>query len=183
MFSSKSKILVYIILSICCLSACSHKKENKNGTISLSTKRKIAVLQGKKLAKQYCSSCHLPVPPGYLNKKTWVNGVLPVMAQKMGIGVYGRKQYYPKKGSMVTIPEWFDIVAYFKAKAPKKLNVPTDKIALLDTAAAIFSIEKPKWNGKLHNIATTTLVSYDSLNQHFYTSDAISKKHIAGIEI
>lgn len=168
------KITAILILGIGIITGCSHSEKNKKADPA--AKGKIAVLRGKKLAKQYCSSCHLSVPPDYLNKKTWVNGVLPVMAEKMGIGVYGRKQYFPKKGSMVSIPEWFDIVAYFKAKAPQKLNVPADEIALLDTATSLFSIEKPKWNGKLHNIATTTLVSYDSLNHRLYTSDAISKK-------
>jgi hypothetical protein len=157
------------------MSACNHSKQ-KNEHLSAGAKNKIAVMKGKKFAEKACSTCHLPVPPAYLDKKTWINNVLPVMAHKMGIGVYGKKRYYPKKGSLIPLPQWFKIVTYYKNKAPDKLNVPKDKIALLDSSPAQFSIKKPQWNDKLHNIAATTLVSYDSLNHQIYTSSAIYKK-------
>ncbi len=169
------KILFWVITGLFFITACNHKKK-RNGHLSVSKKEKIAVLQGQKFATKTCSTCHLPVPPAYLDKETWINNVLPVMAHKMGIGVYGKKQYYPKKGSLISLPEWFKIVAYYKDKAPDTLEVPKDKIALLDTASAQFSIKKPHWKGELHNIAATTLVSFDSLNRQIYTSSAIYKK-------
>ena len=40
--------------------------------------------QGEKLARTYCAACHAFPDPGLLDKKTWQNGVLPVMAIRVG---------------------------------------------------------------------------------------------------
>ncbi|MBK9489349.1 MAG: hypothetical protein IPO07_11575 [Haliscomenobacter sp.] len=40
---------------------------------------------GKKLALKYCQSCHLFTEPALLDKKTWMNSVLPNMGMRLGI--------------------------------------------------------------------------------------------------
>jgi len=51
--------------------------------------------KGKVLAGKYCSGCHLPVSPALLDKETWLKHVLPAMAPKLGIKVWGEHSYYP----------------------------------------------------------------------------------------
>jgi hypothetical protein len=91
--------------------------------------------------KAVCSSCHIWVPPDKLDKYTWKEKVLPVMAAKMGIyeldGVtfYSEKDdpkvpagIYPDKPTIE--PDLMrKIINYFYVKAPESLpaqqrNVP-----------------------------------------------------------
>src|SRR5699024_979902 len=144
-----------------------------------SDKKKIAALKGKKFVETYCSTCHLPVMADELDKKTWLNHILPAMANYVGIGVYGKKQYFLKPkaafATPISINGWYNIITYFKNKAPDTLIIPGEEPALREKKpdAALFAVEKPHWEANLHNKATTTLVSYDSLNHVLYTSDAI----------
>jgi hypothetical protein len=167
------KIIIFLLVVGVVIMGCNHK--GKKQKTSSTSRKKIDVLQGKKLAMQYCSSCHLPVTAKYLDKKTWVNSVLSIMANKMEIGVFDTRNN-PKKNSMVPFSKWLKIVTYFKNEAPNKLTVPKDNITLLDSTSAMFTVEKPRWKMKPNNIATTTLVKYDSLNHKLYTSNASSKK-------
>lgn len=172
----RCKIVIYLIFGMGIIAGCNRKSGVKNNKSESSNAERIAALKGKKLVNRYCSSCHMPVTANYLDKKTWLNYVLPAMARKVGIGVYKRKQYYPKKGSIIPISKWLKIVAYFKNEAPDTLTVPEDTVALRDSTSSLFMIKKPQWHAKPHNIATTTLVSYNTLNHKLYTSDATGNK-------
>src|SRR5699024_11015226 len=63
--------------------------------------------EGEQLVQTYCGSCHQTVTAHYLDKKTWLNSVLPEMAPKLGIKVYQQKQYYPDPGgSAISFQKW-----------------------------------------------------------------------------
>jgi hypothetical protein len=87
---------------------------------------------GKELSMRYCSSCHLYPEPGLLARDIWVNGVLPEMGLRLGIGdknvLLNRmplKQYdhliklgiYPDK-PLIPIKDWLKIVSYYRDHAP-----------------------------------------------------------------
>src|SRR6266576_1696929 len=41
--------------------------------------------KGERLAQVYCAACHMFPEPGLLDKQTWRTGVLPQMAQRLGV--------------------------------------------------------------------------------------------------
>jgi mono/diheme cytochrome c family protein len=47
-----------------------------------------SIKAGKKLATQYCGSCHQFPEPSLLDTKSWENGVLPQMGPRLGIFFY-----------------------------------------------------------------------------------------------
>ena len=92
-----------------------------------------SIRAGKKLAVQYCGSCHLLPDPSLLDSKSWENGVLPQMGPRLGIFYYGYKQYpsyvqdvnigkefYPSQ-PVLSLPEWQNIIDYYTATSPDSL--------------------------------------------------------------
>lgn len=128
--------------------------------------------EGEELVQQYCGSCHQAVTARYLDKKTWLNSVLPEMAPRLGIKVYQRKQYYPDpNASAISFQKWNKIVTYFKQNAPEKLKIP-DSLQHPVEPTDLFTVRKPQWEEERHNIATTSLVAINSASHRIYTSDA-----------
>jgi hypothetical protein len=88
-----------------------------------------------RLAKQYCSSCHLFPEPGLLDKKTWMNSVLPRMGVQLGLNTFDYQSDVPVKDLLTflsTIPaspvikedEWESIKSYYEKNAPESLTLP-----------------------------------------------------------
>src|SRR5215813_4187582 len=46
-----------------------------------------------KVAKQYCSVCHLFPDPSLLDTATWVEYVLPAMGEQLGLKYFGGQPY------------------------------------------------------------------------------------------
>lgn len=99
-------------------------KDEQTGSVADSTVQ---------LAKAVCSACHDFVPPEMLDKKTWVESVLPWMAPKMGIyewegrqlrsekeDPFAPKELYPDK-PMISPVKFREIVKYFETMAPDQL--------------------------------------------------------------
>lgn len=92
------------------------------------------------LVKTACSSCHDFVPPELLDRKTWVESVLPWMAPKMGIYELDGKplrseredpdadpSLFPSK-PLVTLAEFREIMEYFEKVAPEQLPLQDRKV-------------------------------------------------------
>lgn len=137
---------------------------------SLTTSEKI-IQEGKELAQTHCGSCHLPTPASMLDKETWLNNVLPIMAPKLGIGVWRQNQYHPTGNSTVSYEEWMKIVNYFKQEAPETLEA-ADPPVPLQKGNSLFSFEKPDSTEFPNEIASTTLVKFEPNSGNFYSSDA-----------
>lgn len=139
--------------------------------------------EGRDAARKHCSTCHLPVDPGLLDKDTWKNRVLPVMAQYFGIEVWQRNQYFATENSAMPITDWMKIVAYYDSLAPAHLVGPhsvgphsvgphpvghTPSTVRAEWAG--FTLEKPA--DDTSRLATTTMVAIDSVGQAIYTSSS-----------
>jgi hypothetical protein len=132
------------------------------------------ITHGKALSEKYCVSCHLYPSPALLDQETWLKHVLPAMAPKLGIQVWGEDQYYPSQqkasAAMITYAEWLDLVTFYKATAPEQLAPVKAPIAPLDDWA-VFEMKRPQWKDT-GRIATTTMVIVDSMNNRIYSGDA-----------
>lgn len=100
---------------------------------------------GEQLAQTYCSSCHLPVKPGQLDKETWLKHVLPAMAPKLGIPVSAYGEYYQvansQEKSALSFAQWLKLVDYFEKNAPDSLGEEKREPLLEDWS--VFQLKKP----------------------------------------
>src|SRR6478609_7084672 len=121
------------------LLAVSCKDYKKNSTHKNVSDKSIET--GKKLAAQYCGSCHQLPGPSLLDARTWESGVLPEMAPRLGIFAYNFHQYpssihdpnvgrnfYPSQ-PVITFEQWQNIIDYFTATSsdsllPAKRSLP-----------------------------------------------------------
>lgn len=130
--------------------------------------------EGKRLMQKHCSTCHLPVSAASLDKETWLNGVLPAMAPKLGINVLWENEYYPDKSappdSSISMEDWLAIVEYFRREAPDTLRVP-EPPATLQSDVPGFSVRTPQWD-RDRRPAATSMVEIDSAGSHIYSADA-----------
>jgi len=124
---------------------------------------------GKILAKKYCTSCHMLPDPALIDRKSWINGVLPAMGKNLGARLF-MGQYFTDKSSAINISDWQDIVTYYSNISPVNLIMPKPAVAPLNDWA-IFSVEKPVKVNKVMP-AMTTMLTYDTLNHKLYSGDA-----------
>nr|WP_295922631.1 FG-GAP-like repeat-containing protein [uncultured Dyadobacter sp.] len=126
--------------------------------------------EGRDAAQKHCGSCHLPVEPGLLDKDTWKNRVLPVMAQYFGIEVWQKNQYFANENSAMPITDWMKIVAYYDSLAPVHLVATPVPPPPVRKDWAGFSLQTPP--ADTSRLATTTLVAIESAAQRIYTSSS-----------
>lgn len=133
----------------------------------------------ERLAKQYCSSCHLFPQPSLLDKVTWTNDVLPQMAFRMGFSNVDILSTLPPDDlpiivgtipskPMVTPQEWEAITKYFIRNSPDSLvieEVPAPKALLNFDVEPLESFRK----------TFVTLIQYDSLNRKTYVGNRSGK--------
>lgn len=96
---------------------------------------------GEELARTHCGSCHLFPEPKLLDRNIWMNGVLPEMGLRMGIGdrnvVLNRmsfKQFddlcklgiYPEN-PVIPLNEWKKILRYYERNAPESIALQEKK--------------------------------------------------------
>jgi len=127
----------------------------------------------KRLAKKYCSSCHLFPDPELLSKTIWVKEVLPNMAFRMGLSdLMEGARYIPLNDlvtvastlpakPMVTEEEWQAIVNYYSENSPDSLisksKTKPDSIRIFE------SIKLPEPEGSLPLI---TMIKLDTLTKN-----------------
>ncbi len=129
------------------------------------------------LANQYCGSCHLPVSPALLDSATWTDHVLPAMAKRLKVKVWGEKEYYPPmagdEASLVPFKDWLEIVAWYQRTAPKKL-APAKRDVPIQEGWAGFSLVHPNILDT-NIIAASTLVAF-SEEGYIYNSNAYTNE-------
>ncbi|HVG14707.1 MAG TPA: hypothetical protein VM935_07095, partial [Chitinophagaceae bacterium] len=77
--------LLLVALGLGLFSLWESRGEDVNGTIKPAAITTKEPGQGALLFNKNCGSCHLHPEPKHLTKKVWQNGVLPIMAIKMGL--------------------------------------------------------------------------------------------------
>lgn len=83
--------------------------------------------EGEKLARTYCSACHIFPEPQLLDKRTWQEGVLPQMGPRVGVpstslaGEMSRDPNIAVLAKTVSQEDWGKIVGYFRDHAPDSL--------------------------------------------------------------
>ncbi len=175
-----SRFFLISFLFVTLLSACNADTNNKPSDDPGSR-----VENGKVLVKQYCQSCHMLPDPSMLDKKSWLKGVLPEMAPRLGIFSFGEILYprvtdgsispdfYPRR-NILTGLEWQSIIDYFAATAPDSLPVQTRRDSI-KTGLPLFKVEIP--NLSYENPATcyVKINSGDFLHP-LIISDALKQK-------
>jgi len=160
---------------ICILiSACSNKQSNQAQSGGYSIAK-----TDNQLVNKYCGSCHLPPSADLLDKKTWVNSVLPIMAHKLGVQSIRGNQYYLDPDAKVThkisLTKWMKIVKYFKNEAPDSLEPATPPVPL-SKDWSIFKLKSPPQKKISKNPSATFMVKMDTADGRIYTSDASTNK-------
>ncbi|MBS1528221.1 MAG: VCBS repeat-containing protein, partial [Bacteroidetes bacterium] len=152
-----SVICIFVALIICS-AGCQQKNTNRDD-----------LTDGKALSQKYCISCHQWPDPALIDSASWVRGVLPAMALRLGVKSY-MGQYFIDQGSSLSISDWQKIVNYYAQISPKQLVIPKPKVAA-KSDWAIFSLLNPRQEDKAP-IAMTTLLAYNPYDGHFYSGDA-----------
>lgn len=133
--------------------------------------------RSERLAKKYCSSCHMFPDPSLLDKTTWQKSVLPDMRFRMGFPAFDKlSQVKVEDQSIVlkTLPqqaiiseeEWTVIQKYYLNAAPDSLVLPEAFAA--DTLRQ-FSVTELILPGK--EIPSNSLLTVDTLNHKIYLSN------------
>ncbi|GGD55445.1 hypothetical protein GCM10011514_19490 [Emticicia aquatilis] len=131
--------------------------------------------EGEKLAQTYCASCHLFPEPSLLDKTTWKNNVLPVMAQQLGLQIVNGEAYPDiQKGAdgkfesvaSITPEEWSKIVAFYEANAPEKLPAQNrEPILGITDKFSVKPIAIPQ-----SRFPSLTYIKIDSATQQIYAA-------------
>ncbi|HTN08655.1 VCBS repeat-containing protein [Agriterribacter sp.] len=167
--------------------------ENISGAIS---KRLIwaantdSVLPGKRLALQYCGMCHLFPDPSLLDKKTWIDRVLPNMGLRLGINETGKDPYadllpeeqpimrklnvYPST-PLITQKDWDEIVKYFEQEAPEA-PLPQKKHDPISDTCTLFLTKQISFDDK--PLPKTTMLKFNSASNETYIGDGQHKLYI-----
>ena len=149
-----------------------------------------SVSPGKQLALKYCSTCHLFPQPSLLDKKTWVEKVLPNMGWRLGIREKNEDPYadivpeeralvrklniYPEHAS-ITKTDWKKIVEYFEYEAPEK-PLPQKNHDSISNELSLFSPKHIVFDDK--QLPRTTMLKFDSASNEIYAGDAESKLYV-----
>jgi len=86
------------------------------------------------LARQWCSSCHLFPEPQLLDRRTWLEHVLPEMGARLGFRKFRERPFGPNPNAPpgVYAPEpvldplnWERIISWYERNAPERLTLPS----------------------------------------------------------
>jgi len=135
--------------------------------------------EGEKLARTYCAACHEFPEPALLDKKTWLTGVLPQMAPR--VGVHGKSLFdeMSRNPLMVVLPnavsdkDWEKIVAYYRELAPDTL--PPQSLPAPVTVDPDFFKTGP-FVPRMQSSAIITLLKIDSIHQRLFVGEAGSNR-------
>jgi FG-GAP-like repeat len=135
-------------------------------------------LSGKELAAIYCGNCHLQPQPKDLPKAIWETGILPNMAQRVGIKteknlvegfsieeIYRIEQAGVFLNTDLTETTWTKIKQYYLENAPNSL-ARHPKADLKVPITRLFSSQIHPNNEK--RPPNCTMVQYDSLTHSFW---------------
>lgn len=181
-------VIVVTITSVSLLSnSCNlkTKKDNKPAEEADSGKKSDSLeLRGEKLALDYCQRCHQFPDPQLLDKKTWLNGVLPNMGWRLGIRENGANPYadlepeeekivrklnvYPE-AALISNSDWEAIKVYYNQKAPAE-PLPQKKEFSEPAPLKGFEAKLIKFDDK--PLPQTSLLKYDKTSSRLFVGDA-----------
>ena len=136
---------------------------------------------GKKLAAQYCASCHQLPDPSLANAGSWEKGILPEMGPRLGIFYYGYERYpsfkndlnvdrnYYPSAPVIPFADWQHIIDYYTATSPDSL-LPAKK-ATVQMNDSLFSSIQPTFSYYMPS-ASYVKIKHDEL----IMCDAFKKK-------
>jgi FG-GAP-like repeat len=135
--------------------------------------------EGEKLAQTYCGSCHVFPAPSLLDKSTWKNNILPVMAKQLGLQIVNGEAYPDIQKSdngkfesvaSITPEDWKKIVEFYQENAPEKLPTQArEPISAITDLFLVKAISIPK-----SSFPSVTYIKIDAGNQQIYVaSDAL----------
>lgn len=129
--------------------------------------------EGYKLAETHCQSCHRLPGPELLDKKTWVNYVMPKMGSLMGFRYLGSNAYVEdgRNPELMSLADWKKIIGYYINNAPGSLKEAADK-EKIQVGLAGFEVTVPAFH--LNDPATTYVGILPGLQQVNF-ADGISK--------
>lgn len=134
----------------------------------------------ERLARHYCSSCHVFPEPALLDRQTWEKHVLPQMAFRMGLPDMSTLMRMNKADwdlilaslpakPMVTLEEWEQIKHYYNTLAPDSLTpaplLPAAPLTQFDTLTVSLGSALP----------TFTVVKADTVDGYIFAGDRMSK--------
>lgn len=124
---------------------------------------------GARVAKKYCASCHLFPEPGLLDKQTWKEGVLPMMAVRLGIQYYegSYATTLDKKENAVSFTDWIEIAEYYTSQAP--VSMRAQNRAPVREHLNRFAVQEPLLK---QFYPSSTYIKIDPGNQVIYLGNA-----------
>jgi len=139
------------------------------------------ISSGRKAAHLYCQSCHLFPEPNFLDKRTWIEQVLP--RKKVRLGLFpSALEKHPESNllkasgayldsPLMSLEEWNSIMAYYAAAAPTA-PLPQDPRQEIAVGLKFFRVEMPKFR---HAVASSTMVKFNPKDRRIYVGDAETK--------
>ncbi|GAA3562021.1 VCBS repeat-containing protein [Snuella lapsa] len=144
-----------------------------------------SIMSGEQLAKIYCKMCHLFPEPNLLDKETWVSGVLPNMALRLGIRANSVDPYeglleeevsiikplgvYPE-ASLLSVEQWNKIVDYYVREAPSEPLGQKRTSAIANIGLPNFKVKSISIGDK--PLPMTSMLKFDDSNAELYVGDA-----------
>lgn len=155
--------ICYLIILI---PSCKEDKRNKShAEVPLSS-----IENGKKLATQYCQTCHLLPDPSLLDSKSWEKGVLPQMGPRLGIFSFNfvnypsrrndynlNRNFYPSK-PVLKDDEWQNIIDYYTATSPDTIIIKKKPDEQIKNNLSLFSAITPSFT---YSTPATSFVKID----------------------
>jgi len=143
-----------------------------------------SLLSGAQLAVRYCGLCHGFPEPALLDKRTWVEKVLPNMALRLGIREKGKDPYddilpderpmlrklniFPEE-PMLDERDWKKIVRYYQQEAPIQ-PLPQKQHLSLTSSQSLFNVQQLSFDEK--PMPRISMLKYDATTRQLYVGDA-----------
>jgi hypothetical protein len=141
----------------------------------------VDLAKAEALARQKCIGCHLFPEPELLDKKTWTTQVMPRMAIRLGLSPESVNQHPEadalwKSGRftrvpLITKPDYFAILEYYKAKAPEEA-LPQKPVAPIGLGLKQFTSSPSRFR---RTVGAVNMVRIDEARRRVYHSDGLGK--------
>jgi hypothetical protein len=176
-FKMKKAIVLFVItlfISLCTILSCNNEADK-------------ALKEGEQQAHVYCASCHAFPDPSLLDKKTWIENVLPMMGEFMNLDIY--YQPYNNSGPVGDVnvkrvtPEnlfpyekWKNIVDWYVKNAPEKPLPRKEELSSIQSMLKNFTAHSVY---DVVDFPLTTFVRFDTAMKKVLFGDGIANKIFA----
>src|SRR4051794_13956979 len=138
-------------------------------------------IRGQQLAQTYCQACHLLPDPALLDKASWEQGALPVMAPWLGFprpelkpgpddGILKQANIFPSS-PIISQADWVAIGTYYRESAPTK-PLPQGPRPEVHSGLKQFRIKNLPYH---REVPMTTLVKIDPPSKRLFVGDAMTR--------